>query len=465
MNDFIDPKALYSSLEIYSPYDCDTFPYNNQNTQVQQHYYQQYVLPESHLDPASYASTDSIPSIRSDSVYASPSVEPNTTSKAVEVPCPLSSLSCSFSDSYGAISSPEVLSPPAREPNSSSTPNFMLLPAELTSLAQPRQPHMNASRNSSVSSAVSSTTSQSSSASPASTRSRSTSKRSSRLTQKSAKCSIAASAGGFPVQATVPTVIQRDSTGVDWISFTYSKDRVKTPYTIRCDIETVDISSTPSSPTSDTNVDGASGADAAGAAKPMLSDDFKKQNCIYPRACVPPDQYKGNRQKYETECNCIGWCLAYINPEIRGQRGLIQRAVDSWRNTNANLSLRSRRVRRMGRRNEKIKTEAAAAAAAAAVQYAMPPMTSYSVLQTPPHPQQQHQQHQHQEQQTQLALTYSGHPLQHIPSPSPSPTLNSTMGYYNDSLNGHHLSGNTGKEYGYLPALTGGYAMLNGYSM
>lgn len=144
-----------------------------------------------------------------------------------------------------------------------------------------------------------------------------------------------------PIPATVPTMVQRDENGVDWIGFVYSKDRVKTDYTIRCDIESVSIAS--------------------------LRSDFKQQNCIYPRACVPPDQYKGNRQKYETECNSIGWCLSFINPQLRGQRGLIQRAVDSWRNTNANPSLRSRRVRRMSRKQEKLKCANIAAAAAAAV--------------------------------------------------------------------------------------------------
>lgn len=130
-----------------------------------------------------------------------------------------------------------------------------------------------------------------------------------------------------PIPASTPTLVKRDEYGVEWISFEYSKDRVKSAYCIRCDIEKVDIS--------------------------QLGDEFKSDNCIYPRATVPPEQYTGNRQKYETECNCIGWCLSYLNPSLRGQRGLIQRAVDSWRNTNADPSFRSRRVRRLSKKQTK----------------------------------------------------------------------------------------------------------------
>lgn len=124
-----------------------------------------------------------------------------------------------------------------------------------------------------------------------------------------------------PIPATTPTVVRRDEQGIEWIAFEYSKERVKSTYTIRCDIETVILDKLPA--------------------------EFKKENCIYPRATVPASEYTGNRQKYETECNCIGWCLAHLNPVLRVQRGLIQRAVDSWRNTNADPSFRSRRVRRM----------------------------------------------------------------------------------------------------------------------
>lgn len=96
-------------------------------------------------------------------------------------------------------------------------------------------------------------------------------------------------------------------------------------YTIRCDVESVDTD--------------------------QLKPEFKTENCVYPRACCPKDQYRGNRLQYETECNTVGWALAQLNPPLRGKRGLIQRAVDSWRNSNQDPRLRSRRVRRMAKMN------------------------------------------------------------------------------------------------------------------
>ncbi|KAF9891164.1 hypothetical protein FE257_004728 [Aspergillus nanangensis] len=131
------------------------------------------------------------------------------------------------------------------------------------------------------------------------------------------------SAAPGPIPATTPLVVRQDSNGVQWIAFEYSRDRVKMEYTIRCDVESV-------------NVD-------------TLSQDFKTENCVYPRACCGKDQYRGNRLVYETECNAVGWALAELNPALRGKRGLIQRAVDSWRNSNQDPRLRSRRVRRMAK--------------------------------------------------------------------------------------------------------------------
>ncbi|KAF8465643.1 hypothetical protein BDZ91DRAFT_772203 [Kalaharituber pfeilii] len=130
-----------------------------------------------------------------------------------------------------------------------------------------------------------------------------------------------------PIPATTPLVVRQDNNGVQWIAFEYSRDRVKMEYTIRCDVESV-------------NVD-------------QLSHDFKTENCVYPRACCPKDQYRGNRLVYETECNTVGWALAELNPCLRGKRGLIQRAVDSWRNSNQDPKMRSRRVRRMAKLNSR----------------------------------------------------------------------------------------------------------------
>ncbi|PLN86385.1 hypothetical protein BDW42DRAFT_159160 [Aspergillus taichungensis] len=131
------------------------------------------------------------------------------------------------------------------------------------------------------------------------------------------------SAAPGPIPATTPLVVRQDNNGVQWIAFEYSRDRVKMEYTIRCDVESV-------------NVDN-------------LNQEFKTENCVYPRACCSKDQYRGNRLVYETECNAVGWALADLNPALRGKRGLIQRAVDSWRNSNQDPRLRSRRVRRMAK--------------------------------------------------------------------------------------------------------------------
>jgi hypothetical protein len=132
-----------------------------------------------------------------------------------------------------------------------------------------------------------------------------------------------------PIPATTPLVVRQDQNGVQWIAFEYSRDRVKMEYTIRCDVESIDVNS--------------------------LTQDFKTENCVYPRACCPKDQYKGNRLHYESECNTVGWALAQLNPCLRGKRGLIQRAVDSWRNSNQDPRLRSRRVRRMAKINNRTK--------------------------------------------------------------------------------------------------------------
>ncbi|KAF2770612.1 hypothetical protein EJ03DRAFT_290876 [Teratosphaeria nubilosa] len=132
-----------------------------------------------------------------------------------------------------------------------------------------------------------------------------------------------ATAAPGPIPATTPLVVRQDNNGVQWIAFEYSRDRVKMEYTIRCDVESVNIDE--------------------------LSQEFKANNCVYPRACCGKDQYKGNRLHYESECNAVGWALAQLNPNLREKRGLIQRAVDSWRNSNQDVRLRSRRVRRMAK--------------------------------------------------------------------------------------------------------------------
>lgn len=114
-----------------------------------------------------------------------------------------------------------------------------------------------------------------------------------------------------------PITEMRD--GVEWVSFVYSHNRTLKRYSIRTDLAQVDTS--------------------------VIDDKFKSENCVYPRANLPKEEYHGNRWAYETECNVLGWKLAWLNKEeIAGKRGLIQRAVDSYRNRYP--SMRSRRVAR-----------------------------------------------------------------------------------------------------------------------
>ncbi|KAI8986574.1 hypothetical protein BDB01DRAFT_786093 [Pilobolus umbonatus] len=107
--------------------------------------------------------------------------------------------------------------------------------------------------------------------------------------------------------------------GVEWVSFVYSHNRTLKRYSIRTDLQQVELD--------------------------VIDDKFKNENCVYPRANLPKEEYHGNRWAYETECNVLGWKLAWLNKdEIAGKRGLIQRAVDSYRNRYP--SMRSRRVAR-----------------------------------------------------------------------------------------------------------------------
>ncbi|CAO3696154.1 unnamed protein product [Rhizopus stolonifer] len=107
--------------------------------------------------------------------------------------------------------------------------------------------------------------------------------------------------------------------GIEWVSFVYSQHRTLHNYCIRTDLDQIDIDT--------------------------LDEKFKKENCVYPRANLSREVYQGNRWNYETECNILGWKLAHLNSkQLAGKRGLIQRAVDSYRNRYPNM--RSRRVAR-----------------------------------------------------------------------------------------------------------------------
>lgn len=81
-----------------------------------------------------------------------------------------------------------------------------------------------------------------------------------------------------------------------------------------------------------------------------LPEEFRRENCVYPRACVPIEIYIGNRYEYETTVNDIAWRLTWLNRDLlTGRRGLIQRAVDSYRNRFQES--RSRRVVRQEKIN------------------------------------------------------------------------------------------------------------------
>ncbi|KAI9304363.1 hypothetical protein BJ944DRAFT_86918 [Cunninghamella echinulata] len=120
-------------------------------------------------------------------------------------------------------------------------------------------------------------------------------------------------------QSGPPVIEVRD--GIEWVSFVYSHNRVLKRYTIRTDIDNICLD----------NID----------------VQFQLDNCVYPRANVPKEEYRGNRWNYETQCNMLGWKLAWINQELTGKRGLIQRAVDFYRNRTP--TMRSRRVARQAK--------------------------------------------------------------------------------------------------------------------
>lgn len=120
--------------------------------------------------------------------------------------------------------------------------------------------------------------------------------------------------------------------GVKWITFKYSRKGHTVDIRMRADIESVSLSA--------------------------LSDHFKLENSLYPSAMKSRVDYKGNRFEFETACNRLGWQLSFLNASLRGQRGLLQRAVDSYRNVSDDPSVHSRRVRRHERRDpDKRKTK------------------------------------------------------------------------------------------------------------
>lgn len=123
--------------------------------------------------------------------------------------------------------------------------------------------------------------------------------------------------------ASAPHIEIRD--GIEWLYFTYSTKGHVQEYCIRIDVDDLSINDIP--------------------------DDFKAENCVYPRALATREAYTGNRYDYETSVNELAWKLTWLNSESLGsKRGLIQRAVDSFRNRAPES--RSRRVLRQQKLQE-----------------------------------------------------------------------------------------------------------------
>lgn len=127
------------------------------------------------------------------------------------------------------------------------------------------------------------------------------------------------SSGGqyMNLPASTPQVEIRD--GVEWLIFTYSTKGHRQEFCINIDIDNLSLDEIP--------------------------EDFKHENCVYPSALLPREAYLGNRYDYEVSVNELAWKLTWLNaPVLSGKRGLIQRAVDSYRNRLPET--RSRRVLR-----------------------------------------------------------------------------------------------------------------------
>ncbi|KAJ2382161.1 hypothetical protein GGI05_005744, partial [Coemansia sp. RSA 2603] len=111
-----------------------------------------------------------------------------------------------------------------------------------------------------------------------------------------------------------------DAQGVPWLSFSYAQKGQTRRYRVRMDIDRAPLSGIPQS--------------------------IQANNCVYPRANCSRASYKGNRWDYETECNVLGWKLAFLNQqELSGRRGLLQTAVNNYRAMVAGC--KSRRIARL----------------------------------------------------------------------------------------------------------------------
>ncbi|KAJ1795929.1 hypothetical protein LPJ59_004057 [Coemansia sp. RSA 2399] len=115
-------------------------------------------------------------------------------------------------------------------------------------------------------------------------------------------------------------LVEADSEGTPWLGFVYAQKGNPQWYRIRIDIDRAPAAAIPSS--------------------------FKQNNCVYPRANCASAHYRGNRWSYETECNALGWKLAFLNQEVlSARRGLLQTAVNNYRTMVAGR--KSRRITKM----------------------------------------------------------------------------------------------------------------------
>ncbi|KAJ2118869.1 hypothetical protein IW147_006266 [Coemansia sp. RSA 720] len=115
-------------------------------------------------------------------------------------------------------------------------------------------------------------------------------------------------------------LVETDSEGTPWLVFVYAQKGKPRRHRIRIDIDR--------------------------APQTAIPQSFQQNNCVYPRANCTRAVYAGNRWSYETECNKLGWKLAFLNQGLlAARRGLLQTAVNSYRSAVAGR--KSRRVTRM----------------------------------------------------------------------------------------------------------------------
>ena len=109
---------------------------------------------------------------------------------------------------------------------------------------------------------------------------------------------------GGPSPTLTPLVVRQDLHGITWLAFEYTRDGVKMEYTMRCDVENVEVED--------------------------LTHAFKQENCIYPQFYNAEFQYEGSTMLDKMHSNFLGWALADLNAMLRGKPDLIQHAVDNW---------------------------------------------------------------------------------------------------------------------------------------